>query len=276
MKDSVPTIDRRTVPTPGSAPRALRPAPEAPAVDVRDLSLAGRLDAVNLTVTSGALALIGANGAGKSTLLHVLVGRLAPQAGEARVFGHGPRSADAAALRAYVPQRISFPSHLRAIEVLAAAARLKGASTERALAAAERMGLRDVLGRSIGALSGGMTQRLALASALLDEPPLWLLDEPASALDGGGLARLADWSRAHVGAGGTVIVSAHRPEEVEAFADDACLMRAGAVVERLPVSSLFTYVLQRGGERPAPLPAGWQVRREATEPLREVLGDKRD
>lgn len=257
-------------------PSTSRVSPEAPALAVRDLSLRDRLENVSLTLTHGALALIGANGAGKSTLLHVLVGRLTPQAGEVRVFGHPPRSPEAAALRAYVPQRISFPTHLRVEEVLTAAARLKRATKEQALAAAERMGLQDVLGRSIGALSGGMTQRLALASALLDEPPLWLLDEPASALDGGGLGHLADWSRAHTAAGGTVVVSAHRPEEVEAFAEDAVLMRAGKVVERLPVSSLFTYVLQRGETPATPLPADWRVRREATEPLREVLGGKRD
>jgi ABC-2 type transport system ATP-binding protein len=260
----------------GGPSSAAHVAPETTALTVRDLSLRGRLDAVSLSVTSGALALIGANGAGKSTLLHVLVGRLAPHAGEVRVYGHPPRSHEAAALRAYVPQRISFPTHLRVVELLTAAARLKAATKEQALAAAERMGLQDVLERSIGALSGGMTQRLALASALLDGPPLWLLDEPASALDGGGLERLAEWSRAHVLAGGTVIVSAHRPEEVEAFADDAVLMRAGTVVERLPVSSLFTYTLQRGEASAAPLPVGWRVRRVATEPLREVLGDKRD
>jgi len=251
-------------------------APEAAAVAVRDLSFRGRLDAVTLSVAGGALALIGANGAGKSTLIHVLVGRLAPHAGEVQVYGRPPRSPAAAAMRAYVPQRISFPTHLRVVEVLTAAARLKGATKERALAAAERMGLQDVLGRPIGALSGGMTQRLALASALFDEPPLWLLDEPASALDGGGLERLADWSRAHVAAGGTVVVSAHRPEEVEAFAEDAVLMRAGTIVERLPVSALFTYTLQRGEAPAAPLPHDWRVRREATHPLREVLGGRRD
>lgn len=258
---------------PSSAPGS---APEAAALAIRDLSLRGRLEAVTLNVTSGAFALIGANGAGKSTLIHVLVGRLGPHAGEVRVYGHPPRSPAAAALRAYVPQRISFPTHLRVVEVLMAAARLKAAAKDEALAAAERMGLQDVLGRSIGALSGGMTQRLALAAALFDEPPLWLLDEPASALDGGGLERLADWSRTHVAAGGTVVVSAHRPEEVEAFAEDAVLMRSGRVVARLPVSSLFAYTLQRGEASAAPLPADWRVRREATEPLREVLGGKRD
>ena len=77
-----------------------------------------------------------------------------------------------------------------------------------------------------------MTQRLALAAALMDGPPLWLLDEPASALDGGGLDRLAEWARSHVANGGAVVVSAHRPEEVEAFANEALLLKGGQVAGR--------------------------------------------
>lgn len=247
----------------------------APAIVVRDVTRRGRLRRVSLSLTQGALALIGANGAGKSTLLHVLVGRLVPHAGEVLLFGHAPRSAAAAALRAYVPQRIVFPSHLRASEVLAAAAHAKAAGGAQARTAAERMGLTEVLDRRVGALSGGMTQRLALAAALLDEPPLWLLDEPASALDAGGLTRLTAWSREHVASGGSIVVSAHRPEEVEAFAADACLLRAGEVIDRLPVAALFRYTLERPGEEPAPMPRDWHVRREPTQALRDVLGERR-
>ncbi|MCC6312058.1 MAG: ABC transporter ATP-binding protein [Trueperaceae bacterium] len=241
------------------------------AVSVEALQRRGRLDHVTFDLSAGALALIGPNGAGKSTVLHVLVGRIRSHGGAATLFGHKPRSAAAARLRAYVPQQIAFPSHLRVREVLAAAVKAKGCASERAEAAAVRMGIGGFLLRRAGTLSGGMTQRLALAAALMDEPPVWLLDEPASALDGGGLERLADWAREHVRSGGTLVVSAHRPEEVEAFAAEALLLVRGRVVGRVPVQELFDDRLVTTGGR-VPLPEGTHVERSTTLLLRRVLG----
>lgn len=241
------------------------------AVRVAALERRGRLDRVTFDLGAGALALIGPNGAGKSTILHVLVGRIRSHGGAALLFGHKPRTVAAARLRAYVPQQIAFPPHLRVREVLAAASKAKGCATERAEAAAARMGIDGFMSRRAGTLSGGMTQRLALAAALMDEPSLWLLDEPASALDGGGLERLADWAREHVRAGGTLVVSAHRPEEVEAFASEALLLVRGRVVGRVPVHELFDDRLVTTDGR-APLPEGTYVERSATPLLRRVLG----
>lgn len=233
------------------------------AVEVRGAAYGRRLHATDLELLRGSLALIGANGAGKSTLLNLLTGGLRAPRGTVRVYGHDPRSVAVAPLRAYVPQRIVFPPHLRAGEILAAAVQAKRCPTAAAHAAADRMGLTGVLDRRVGALSGGMTQRLALAAALMDEPRLWLLDEPASALDEDGLARLAAWASAHVGAGGTLVVSAHRPEEVEALADEALLMSFGRVQGRLPVVDLFEYEVVREGGVVGPLPSGWRVRRRS-------------
>lgn len=243
-----------------------------PAVSVRGLDYAGRLHDVNLELQAGSLALIGPNGAGKSTLLSVLVGRLRPRSGAVELFGHAPRSLAAARLRGYVPQQIVFPPHLQVRDVMLAAAQAKGASRDQAMHAAERMGVDGFLLRRAGALSGGMTQRVALAAALMDEPALWLLDEPASALDGGGLERLADWARHHVAGGGSLVVSAHRPEEVEAFADEALLLKVGSVVGREAVQCLFEYRVDEEGKGSRALPDGWRVRRRASASLRDVLG----
>lgn len=242
------------------------------AVTVTGLQRRGRLFDVSFELTGGALALIGPNGAGKSTLLHVLVGRIKAHGGSALLFGEQPRSLAAARLRAYVPQQIVFPTHLQVREVLSAAAQAKGCPLERADAAAVRMGIEDYLTRRAGTLSGGMTQRLALAAALMDEPPLWLLDEPASALDGGGLDKLAAWARDHVAKGGSTVVSAHRPEEVEAFASEALLLQRGRVAGRESVSELFEYGVRVDGNAPTRLPDGWVVERNASELLRRVLG----
>ena len=256
----------------GAAPPAPRAAAEAAAatVAVEALGVPGRLVDVTLRLEGGAVALIGANGAGKSSLLHVLAGRLRPRTGRARLFGHAPRAAEAARLRAYVPQRIDLPPHLRVAEVLGAAGRARHAGDDALAEACGRMGLDVLLDLPIGRLSGGMRQRVALAAGLVGAPPLWLLDEPASALDAGGLARLEAWAREHVAAGGTVLVSAHRPEEVDAFAREAVLMKDGRVLGRHPGSALFELEVDQDG-LPVPVPSDWRVRRRPSALLRGTL-----
>ena len=239
-------------------------------VEVVDLTKKGRIFGVSFRLEQGALALVGPNGAGKTTLLNLLVGRLKPDRGAVRVFGHPPRSLEAARNRAYVPQQIAFPLHLRVREVLAAAQALAQASDAEREEAVHRMGLAPYLGVYVGNLSGGFRQRLALAAGLMGEKRLWLLDEPASALDPGGFARLVEWTREHKARGGLLIVSAHRPDEVEAFADEALLLSAGRVRWRGPVERLYTYRLPDGRRLEEVLP-GVRVVREPVDVLKEVL-----
>ncbi len=201
-------------------------------VEVVDLYKKGRLEGVNLRLATGSLALLGPNGAGKSTLLGLLAGRLRPDGGLARLFGHDPRSLGAASVRAYIPQHLTFPPTLRVKEVLEAARRLKGASPADKNEALERMGLATYLKRPVAQLSGGWRQRLALAAGLMGYPPLWLLDEPASALDTEGLSRLQDWLSAHLAMGGLAILSAHRQEEIARLAELFLRLENGQVVEK--------------------------------------------
>ncbi len=241
------------------------------AIEVLGASVPGRLSDVSLTLPAGsATALIGANGAGKSSLLHVLAGRLRPRVGHARVAGVSPRGREVASVRAYVPQRIDLPAHVTVFEVLAAAARARGLARDSVEAGVERMGLASMLGDRVSHLSGGMQQRVALAAGLLGAPSVWLLDEPASALDAEGLARLAAWVEAHVAGGGTVVTSAHRPEEVDAFAREAVLMQEGRVVSQQPVRALFQLIDADSGETLS-LEEGRRVRRVAGPLLRSVL-----
>lgn len=200
-------------------------------VEVIDLSKKGRLQGVDLHLPAGSLALLGPNGAGKSTLLGLLAGRLRPDGGVVRLFGH-PRSLAAARVRAYIPQHLTFPSTLRAEEVLEAARRLKGASPASKEEAIWRMGLQDRLKQPVAQLSGGWRQRLTLAAGLMGYPPLWLLDEPASALDSEGLACLQDWLAAHLAMGGLVILSAHRQEEISRLAERYIYLENGRVVRQ--------------------------------------------
>ena len=191
----------------------------------------GRLAPLTLRLGPGVTALLGANGAGKSTLLALGSGRLAPTAGRVTVGGRPARSASAALLRADVPQAVAFPPRARVAELLGVARAARGVDDVRVRSAIERMGLGPLLRRHAGRLSGGERQRLALASALMGEPPVWFLDEPAASLDRDGLARLAAWVRDHAAAGGTVVVGAHRDEEVAAYAPRRVLrLEAGQLV----------------------------------------------
>ncbi|MBW6456377.1 MAG: ATP-binding cassette domain-containing protein, partial [Trueperaceae bacterium] len=217
-----------------------RPAPADPrlshqhgptVVHLEGAGVDGRLAPLDLRVGPGVLALLGANGAGKSTLLAIMAGRLAPTRGRVSVAGAPARSPAAALARADVPQAVAFPGRARVDELLGVARASRGVSDEAVIDAIARMGLAPLLRRRASRLSGGERQRLALASALMGTPPVWFLDEPAASLDRDGLARLAAWVRAHAAAGGTVVVGAHRDEEVAAYAPRRVLrLEAGAVV----------------------------------------------
>lgn len=201
-------------------------------VEVVDLYKRGRLHGINLRLEAGSLALLGPNGAGKSTLLGLLAGRLRADGGLVRLMGYPGNSLEAARHRAYIPQQIAFPPTLRVDEVLETARRLKGVAVRQKVEALERMGLASQLRRPVAQLSGGWRQRLALAAGLMGQPRLWLLDEPASALDTEGLQCLQTWLEAHLNSGGLVLLSAHRQEEVLRLAQRYIRLEEGRVVHQ--------------------------------------------
>jgi zinc transport system ATP-binding protein len=167
-----------------------------PAIELRDVSLAFRgipvLEEVNLTIAAGDyVGLIGPNGGGKTTLLRVILGLLAPDRGEVRVFGRSP--AQARGRIGYVPQLARFDTDfpIRVLDVVRMG-RLRRrrlgrpftrADREVARAALARVELLDLEDAPLGALSGGQMQRVLIARALAVEPEVLLLDEPAASLD---------------------------------------------------------------------------------------------
>lgn len=195
-----------------------------------DVTWRGRVRDVTLELHPGASALVGPNGAGKSSLLSLLAGRAAPQRGRVLIGGLSARDPRAAPLRGYVPQSIRLPAGARVDEVLSVARHLRRSDSDALEEAIERLGLDPLLARRVNTLSGGETQRVAVAVALLGRPRVWLLDEPASALDSEGLERLATWLDEHVSHGGTALVSAHRPQEVERLARHVVRLAEGRVV----------------------------------------------
>jgi ABC-2 type transport system ATP-binding protein len=199
-------------------------------VELREVEMRGRLEPLTLRLVPGVTALLGGNGAGKSTLLALIAGRLRSPTGAVTIAGEPLATPAAAALRADVPQQVAFPTRARVSELLGVARATRAVSAAAVAEAVGRMGLGSLLARPAGRLSGGERQRVALACALMGAPPLWLLDEPAASLDREGLSRLAAWVRDHAAAGGTVLVGAHRDEEVRAYAPNRLLRLAGGVL----------------------------------------------
>ena len=198
------------------------------------------VDDLSFSVPRGRITgFLGPNGAGKTTTLRVLLGLALPTSGRATVAGRryrelvAPIRSVGAVLEAsnYHPAR-SGRNHLR---VLAAAAGISGARVERVLAEVE---LSDAAKRRVGGYSLGMRQRLSVAAALLGEPELLVLDEPANGLDPEGIRWLRNFLRSFAEDGGTVFVSSHVLGEMSQLADEVVIIHRGKLVAHQSVSEL--------------------------------------
>lgn len=200
------------------------------------------LEDVSFEAQAGeAIALWGANGAGKTTLIKALLGLVEVQ-GVIRVAGHDVRRAGKTARRqiGYVPQDVAFYEQSVAA-ALVYFARLKSAPLERVPALLARLGLDGHARKMVSALSGGLRQRLALAVALLADPPVLLLDEPTANLDAQAqrdyLALLASLCKQEKK---TILFASHRLEEVELLAQRVVVLEHGRVVKVVSPAELLT------------------------------------
>lgn len=178
-----------------------------------------------------ALVVTGPNGAGKSTLLRALAGLLRPVAGEISLSGEGLDPDDPPALHThYVGHSDALKSALTAAENLAFWAAALGAGRGAGgrpglppLDVLARIGLPQVADLPAGWLSAGQKRRVALGRLLVAHRPLWILDEPATALDRASQQRLADTMAEHRAAGGLIVAATHAPLGLE----DAGELRLG-------------------------------------------------
>jgi len=187
---------------------------------------------LSFTVEAGeAVALWGPNGAGKSTVLHCLLG-IVRYDGTIELGGCDPHRHGKAARRlvGFVPQQIHLPEDFTVREVVDFFARLKGASPETIPGVLERLGLAAHAEKRVGTLSGGMKQRVALAVALLGDPPILLLDEPTASSDAQSrsdfLYLLGELKRS----GKTLLFSSHRQDEILSLADRVLILEQGRLV----------------------------------------------
>ena len=193
---------------------------------------------IDVEIAAGeTVALLGPNGAGKSTTIDMLLGLLAPDDGSVSVFGHAPAEAVARGAVGGMLQTGELLRDLSVGELVAMMASLYP-SPLRLQEALELAGVREIAGQRTQKLSGGQTQRVRLAIALVSDPQLLVLDEPTVALDVE--ARQAFWTtmRAFAARGKTVLFATHYLEEADAYADRAVLMAHGAVVADGPPTEI--------------------------------------
>ncbi|MBD7919970.1 ABC transporter ATP-binding protein [Cellulomonas sp. Sa3CUA2] len=195
------------------------------------------LDGADLVARAGAVtALVGPNGSGKTTLLLVLAGLLVPDSGHVRIAGHDPvtDNAGARARTGWMPDAFGTWDSLTAREVLATFA--SAYRVDRATAAARvdellaTVHLSEYADQPAAVLSRGQKQRLGLARALVHDPQVLLLDEPASGLDPRSRVDLRILLRRLADEGRTVLVSSHVLSELDEMADDAVFLSRGRTV----------------------------------------------
>ena len=191
-------------------------------------------------------ALIGPNGAGKTTTLKILLGLTRPDEGKVTIGipGLPPHIAGARHDLGYVPQRVEFPPARTVEEVLAFFAELRGLARSTVGRALERVGLNDHAKRRASDLSGGYTQRLSLAQALLADPALLVLDEPTASLDPEATWEFRSLLEQLRRERKTVILSSHLLSEVERVADRVLILLEGRGIGLERLSDLRERQLQ--------------------------------
>jgi ABC-2 type transport system ATP-binding protein len=198
------------------------------------------VDDLRFTLETGTVTgFLGPNGAGKTTTLRLLLGLAEPTAGQALVFGRRYLELESPARRVgavlesndFHPGR-SGRDHLR---MLALAAEIPDARVEEVLAL---VGLETAARRRVKTYSLGMRQRLGLAAALLGDPELLVLDEPANGLDPAGVRWLRTFVRGFARQGGTVLIASHVLAEVAQAVDQVVIIDRGQLVAAAALDEL--------------------------------------
>lgn len=202
------------------------------------------LKSVSFRVDEGEVfGFIGPNGAGKSTTIKILIGAMSPTSGKALLSGRDVGCPEARQGLGYVPENSSLPDYLTPMEILFMALRLHRCRVKDAkrhcVTWLERFGLGHVAGKPVRGFSKGMTQRTALAHALVVEPRLMILDEPLSGLDPVGRKDVVDILSEYRQQGGTLFFTSHVLHDVERIADRFGFINRGELKTVQSPANLF-------------------------------------
>lgn len=199
------------------------------------------LSDLSLGIPPGITGLVGANGAGKTTMLRLLLGLLHPTEGSISVLGSAPQT-DPLAVRArigYMPEIDCLPKDVTAAEFVSYSAQLAGIPAREAKRRASEtlflVGLEEERFRYLGDFSTGMQQRVKLAQAIVHDPALVLLDEPASGLDPQGRVQMLELINRLGDFGIDVIVSSHVLTDIEETCSWVVMLDAGDLLRNGPL-----------------------------------------
>jgi len=201
------------------------------------------LDALSLSVEKGEIfGLLGPNGAGKTTLLKLLLGIVQPSSGSANLFGHSIRLPIARTKIGFLPENHRFPPFLTASQTLLVYGRLANLDAahvrQRASVLLKKVGLSEWSDAKLGEFSKGMTQRLGIAQALLNQPDLLFLDEPTDGVDPIGRRIIRDLLESLKADGITVFLNSHLLSEVEMICTRIGILHRGRLVHYGSVQEL--------------------------------------
>lgn len=193
------------------------------------------LDGIDLRVEPGEVfGLLGPNGAGKTTTVKILLGLTRPTAGSARIFGLPSSDPESRRRVGYLPEGHRFPGYLTARQTLMIFGKMSGmdgaALHKRAPALLERVRLSQWGDVRVKKFSKGMTQRLGLASALIHDPDVLLLDEPTDGVDPVGRREIRDLLQEEAARGKAILLNSHLLSEIERMCGRVAVLRAGRVV----------------------------------------------
>jgi ABC-2 type transport system ATP-binding protein len=200
------------------------------------------VDAVSFTVKPGIVTgFLGPNGAGKSTTMRLIVGLDRPTAGSVVVNGRDYRlnKAPLREVGALLEAKAVHTSR-SAYNHLSVLAATHGISSKRVATVLDLVGLSDVGRKRVGAFSLGMGQRLGIASALLGDPGVLLLDEPINGLDPEGIRWVRDLLRGLAAEGRTVLVSSHLMSEMALTAEHVIVLGRGRVIADVPMQQIIS------------------------------------
>jgi ABC-2 type transport system ATP-binding protein len=203
------------------------------------------VDGLNITIKQGScVGFLGPNGSGKSTTIKLLTGLSRATAGKAYIFGYeiGKDTRRALLNVGSVVETPVFPPFLSPVEVLSYFGKLRGMSeqniSERSRVVLETVRLGEWASRKIGSFSKGMTQRVALASALLHDPDLLILDEPTSGLDPRGRVEVREIIKSLKNSGKTIFMSTHFLAETQELCDHVAIIDKGKLLQTDTVQNI--------------------------------------
>lgn len=216
----------------------------APTLEVRALSkrygARAAVDALSFSCSPGTVTgFLGPNGAGKSTTLRILTGLAEADDGMTLISGRRYRALEHPARTVGVMlDARALHGGRTGIETLRLTARNLGMSRDRAEEVLETVGLEQAATKRVGGYSYGMRQRLGIGVALMGDPSVLVLDEPANGLDPEGVRWMRRLLRSFADAGGTVLLSSHQLREVEATVDRLVVISEGRLVREGPLEEL--------------------------------------